>query len=203
MNTRLKDLTEKLYQEGVSKGQVKAQQQIDAAQQEAEDILKQAQEQAQKIVQDAEIKAKNLLTNAEAERQLKFDQAKSALKQEIEHFISGSIVKDTVQPAMADVQFMQQLITEVTTAWVKDNNVTLFVNEEQKNRLSQQLAGQAKEMLDKGVEIQTVNGIKAGFKIGPADGSYVVSFTENDFINYLAGFLRPQMMELLFHPQSK
>jgi V/A-type H+-transporting ATPase subunit E len=40
--------------------------------------------------------------------------------------------------------------------------------------------------------------MKSGFKVGPADGSYVISFTDEDFNNFFKAYLRPKSTELLF-----
>ena len=56
----------------------------------------------------------------------------------------------------------------------------------------------AKELLDKGVKIEKVNGLKVLFTISPADGSYKVNFGEEEFENYFKDFLRPQLVQMLF-----
>ena len=59
-------------------------------------------------------------------------------------------------------------------------------------------AKNAKALLDKGVEIKQVNGLKTLFSIAPADGSYKVNFGEAEFEAFFKSFLRPQMVEMLF-----
>ena len=59
-------------------------------------------------------------------------------------------------------------------------------------------AKKAKGLLDKGVKIEQVNGIKTLFSISPADGSYKINFGEEEFMNYFKEFLRPQLLEMLF-----
>ena len=54
------------------------------------------------------------------------------------------------------------------------------------------------DLLDKGVKIEQVNGIKTLFSVSPADGSYKVNFGEEEFMNYFKEFLRPQLVEMLF-----
>ena len=56
----------------------------------------------------------------------------------------------------------------------------------------------ADDLLDKGVKIEQVNGIKTLFSVSPADGSYKVNFGEEEFMNYFKEFLRPQLVEMLF-----
>ena len=64
--------------------------------------------------------------------------------------------------------------------------------------LKKYFAANAKALLDKGVTIEQVNGIKALFSVSPADGSYKVNFGEEEFMNYFKAFLRPQLVEMLF-----
>ena len=59
-------------------------------------------------------------------------------------------------------------------------------------------AVKAKALLDKGVTIEQVNGVKTLFTISPADGSYKVNFGEEEFENYFKAFLRPQLVDMLF-----
>lgn len=59
-------------------------------------------------------------------------------------------------------------------------------------------ASNAKNLLDKGVKIEEVNGAKALFSVSPADGSYKVNFGEEEFENYFKEFLRPQLVKMLF-----
>jgi V/A-type H+-transporting ATPase subunit E len=55
-----------------------------------------------------------------------------------------------------------------------------------------------KHLLEKGLKIESVNGIKTGFTLTPADGTYKVRFGEEEFIDYFKEFLRPQIQQLLF-----
>jgi V/A-type H+-transporting ATPase subunit E len=53
-------------------------------------------------------------------------------------------------------------------------------------------------MLDSGLKIEEVNGKKHSFTIAPSDGSYKITFGEEEFIAYFKDFLRPHLVELLF-----
>ena len=64
--------------------------------------------------------------------------------------------------------------------------------------LKKYFAANAKALLDKGVRIEQVNGIKTLFSVSPANGSYKVNFGEEEFMNYFKEFLRPQLVEMLF-----
>jgi V/A-type H+-transporting ATPase subunit E len=52
--------------------------------------------------------------------------------------------------------------------------------------------------MNKGLEFSFSPDVRTGFKIGPADGSYLISFTDDDFLNFLKAYLRPKTSHLLF-----
>ena len=55
-----------------------------------------------------------------------------------------------------------------------------------------------KELIDKGLEIKFDQSVNSGFQVSPKDGSYKVSFTEDDFTNFFKQYLRPKLAEILF-----
>jgi hypothetical protein len=49
-----------------------------------------------------------------------------------------------------------------------------------------------------GIEVQFSKNVAGGFKIGPKGEGYMISFTDKDFENIMAEYLRPKTKELLF-----
>jgi V/A-type H+-transporting ATPase subunit E len=64
--------------------------------------------------------------------------------------------------------------------------------------LESYIASNAKQLLDGGLRIESVNGLETEFTLSPADGSYKVKFGEAEFIAYFKEFLRPAIQKLLF-----
>ncbi|MDR2816346.1 MAG: hypothetical protein LBB62_06550 [Proteiniphilum sp.] len=193
---KIQELTSKLYAEGVEKGK-----------EEAERIVTQARAQEQQIVDAARAKAEELLSSAqkesaalkkhtEAELKLYAAQSSEALKTEIINMVTGKLFSTQVKNAVEDKTFMQQLIVELAQNWL--NNGTLTVGVENPEELKSYIASHAKNLLDKGLKIESVNGLKTGFTLAPENGSYKVRFGEEEFINYFREFLRPQIQQLLF-----
>ena len=75
---KIQELTEKLYREGVEKGQAEASRIIEEAKQQASQILAEAREQAQGIEAQAQKKAAELNANTKSELKLYTGQAMSA-----------------------------------------------------------------------------------------------------------------------------
>lgn len=198
MDNKLQELTEKLYNEGVAKGNQKAETILANAQAEASNLVKQAKQEAQAIVEAAQKSAEELTKNTRNELQMASKQAISALAQEVTSLINGSIVSASVKQATTDTSFMQNLIFTAVQNWATKQDLLVVVPEKDKSAVIDYFTAQAKSVLDNGLTIESANNIKAGFQIGPKDGSYKVSFTEADFINFFKEFLRPKLVELLF-----
>jgi V/A-type H+/Na+-transporting ATPase subunit E len=198
MDNKLQELTEKLYNEGVAKGNQKAETILANAQTEASNLVKQAKQEAQAIVEAAQKSAEELTKNTRNELQMASKQAISALAQEVTSLINGSIVSASVKQATTDTSFMQNLILTAVQNWATKQDLLVVVPEKDKSAVIDYFTAQAKSVLDNGLTIESANNIKAGFQIGPKDGSYKVSFTEADFINFFKEFLRPKLVELLF-----
>ena len=123
-------------------------------------------------------------------------QSVEALKSEVANLVTGKIVSSNVKAVVTDKAFMQRVILDITKEWSKSENLTVQASD------SEELAGyfesNAKDLLNKGVTIEKVNGKNVSFSIMPADGSYKVTFGEEEFIAFFKEFLRPRLVEMLF-----
>jgi V/A-type H+-transporting ATPase subunit E len=196
MNTKIQELTDIIYNEGVAKGQA-----------QAEQILAQAQEQAQKIVADAQKQADALLAaarkeaadnaeNVQKELKLHAQQAVEALKSEVATVVTDKIVSDSVKGFTADQKSFNEFMLKIAQEWGKNQQIEIKAQDA--DALKKYFTANAKDLLDKGVKITQVNGQAAEFSIQPADGSYKVNFGTEEFMNWFKSMLRPQLVETLF-----
>lgn len=196
MDTKIQELTEKIYKEGVEKGNEEAGRIIANANVKKEAILNDANVEAKRIIAAAEKQAAELKKNTEAEIKLFGSQSLEALKSEVMNLITGSIVSTNVKAVVADKNFMQKIILELVKNWAKDGSVTIESAEAES--LTAYFESNAKTLLDNGVKIEKVNGKPTSFTILPADGSYKVNFGEEEFISFFKEFLRPRLIDMLF-----
>lgn len=196
MNTKLQELTDKIYLEGVEKGNAEASEIIAKAKAEASEVILKAQNEADKLYKSAEDNAKELIKNTQAELKLFAQQSVSALKTEITNILCGEVVSDSVKAATSDKVFMQKLITIMVEELAK--NQAVIIETKDAEALTSYFKSNAKELLNKGVKIEKVNNIKTDFTISPADGGYKINFGEEEFIAYFKEFLRPKLVEMLF-----
>lgn len=193
---KIQELTSKLYAEGVEKGKEEAEKIVAAARTQEQQILNEARAKADDMLSSAKKESAALKRHTEAELKLYAAQSSEALKTEITNLLTNKVATQGVKEAVEDKAFMKQLILELVRNWSENQTVTVGV--ENPAELEQYIASQAKELLDKGLKIETVNGIKTGFTVSPGDGSYKVVFGEKEFTDYFKEFLRPQVQQLLF-----
>jgi len=200
MHTKLQELTDKIYSEGVQKANKEAEAILAKANKEAEEIKAKANAEAEKKIKEAEKKAEEINRNMQAEMKLAATQALSALKQQIAGLITLKVVQPSMKEVFGDKKFLQNIILNVVKGWTKTGDFDLDVvlpvkdQKEMEKFFKNSLAAE----MNKGVEVKFDKSVESGFKIGPKDGSYLISFTEEDFKNFFKTYLRTKTLDLLF-----
>ena len=196
MDNKVQEITEKIYLEGVEKGQFEAKKIVEAAEAEKAALLKKAQQEAEKIVADAKKSADELNKNTQSELQLYAGRALEALKSEIAGLLTSAVV-DVVVSETVNNEWLQKLMLTLASDWVTKENIVIQTADAA--ALTKYFANRAKALLDKGVKIEQVNGKPTAFAVLPADKSYKIQFGEDEFADFFKEFLRPQLNEMLFN----
>ncbi len=202
MQNKIQELTEKIYQEGISKGNAEAEIIISGAKKDAETIISEAKKEADDIIKAAKKKSEEIISNGESELTLSSKQALNAVKQQLTDLINGSIVNPVISEAFNDKTFIRKIIELAVNNWNGDSSgnpgIVLLVPEKEEKMLKEYFAKSAKEILNKGLEVKAEGSVKSGFQVSPKNGGYKISFTESDFNNFFKQYLRPKLTELLF-----
>ncbi|MDR1644466.1 MAG: hypothetical protein LBS05_01385 [Tannerellaceae bacterium] len=196
MDTKIQELTDKIYREGVEKGKEEASRIITEANQQKQTIVNEANAEAQRIVAAAGKQAAELEKNTKAELKLYAVQAVEALKSEVANLITNHVASANVKAVTQDKEYIRKVILTIAAEWVKNEALTIQTAEAE--TLVKYFEANAKDLLNKGVKIEKVGGKDTSFTIVPADGSYKVTFGEDEFVSFFKDFLRPQLVELLF-----
>lgn len=193
---KIQELTEKIYREGVEKGQAEADRIIQEANEQAAQIIAEAKKKAAEIETAGKKTVAELETNTKNELKLYTAQSLSALKSEIANVLTASAVGQAVDKLTADKDFLCKFTVALASKWVE--NEPIVIESADADALKAYFVKEAKAVLDKGVSIEKVNGRNSLFTIQPADGSYKVSFGKEEFEDYFKSFLRPQLVQMLF-----
>jgi V/A-type H+-transporting ATPase subunit E len=202
MEDKLQVLTTRIYEEGVEKARTEAANILAMAKKEADELLSAARQDAEKTSRQAREEAEDLKKNVASEIRLSGRQALNAIKQEIAEIVTLRAIAVPLSEAVGDKDFLKKIIEAAIKNWNPSGDVvpdlSLILPEEARENLDHYLESEIKKQLGKGIELRFDRKLDSGFRIGPADGSFVVSFSEKDFDNLFREYLRPKTMELLF-----
>lgn len=202
MEKKLQELTEKIYSEGVEKAKSEADSILKDAQKKADSIIAKANEERDQIIETAKKKSDEIIRNGQSEMKLASNQAVSEVKQKLTDIVTAKAVSESVSPAVSDKEFIKKIIETAVKNFFSEGSggmdLELTLPEAENKDLAEYFKAKAKSLIDGGLNIVTDSEMESGFKIGPADGSYKLSFTESDFINFFKNYMRPKTTELLF-----
>ena len=197
---KLQELTQKLYNEGLSKGKEEGEALLAQARAQAAQIEKQAQEEAQAILEKARKEAEDYKVKMEGDVKMAATQALQATRENIEKLIVAKAVDTPVKEAMSGEAFLKEIITAVAQRFSAQESadLALVLPEKLQKNLEPFVKGELAKTVGKGVEASFSKKIGGGFKIGPKDGSYFISFTDESFRELIGEYLRPATKKVLF-----
>lgn len=201
MENKLKELTDRLYGEGLEKGRVEADRLVAEAKEKAAAILADANAEAEKIVKKAEAKAADTEKNSMTEIQLAGRQAVAKIKSELAGVIIAKTSSEAVKAACVDAEFVKKLLLEVAKNWsgnAEQVSLKALLPAALEAEFAKVFEASAKELLAAGVEVGYSKEVKTGFKVGAKEGGYYISFTDESFEALLDEYLREKVSQLLF-----
>ncbi|NPV38856.1 V-type ATP synthase subunit E [Brevinematales bacterium NS] len=201
MEGKLKELTQKIYAEGLEKAQKEGQMIIRKAEEEANKILEKAKKDAEQMIKKAEQEAEQLRQRTLSEVKMASEQAMASLRQEITRLVVESVIKPSLKETLSDENVVGEVILTLARHWSNEEgrfDITVVLPEKHKEKLLAWFKAKAAALLEKGLDIQFESRMEGGFRIVPKDGSFVLSFTEKDFAEFFQSFLKPQAKEMLF-----
>ena len=206
MQKKLQELTDKIYKEGVEKANKEADKIVSDAQKQADELVAKAKKEADATIEKAKKEAEETRDNALNELQLSARQAISDLKQEVVSLIQAKTIEPETKTAFNDETFTRDIIQTIVKNWDpkgSDNvDLTVLLPENKKKEFEEFFRKKAKDLMESGLEIDFSEKIKGGFKIGPKDGGYLVSFSDADFDQFFKQYMRPRLISLLFEEQK-
>ena len=202
MQSKLQELTDKLYKEGLSKGTAEAEQVLAKAKAEAQQIIEQAKREADQLLANAKQTSSEIVKNTESELKMAARQTINSVKQQVEESVTAKAISPSVNSAFASPEFIQAIVKEAIAKFnpssEEGNELTVILPKDRQEQLQEYFFTKAGEALSLYLDVQFSKQVKSGFKIAPKNGGYQISFTEQDFDNLFKSFLRPRLVELLF-----
>ncbi len=200
-------LTRKLYDEGLAKGRQESEALVSKAQSDAVRIVSEAKAEAQRILDQAHRSAEELKGNTATEIAIASRQAVGSLREMIEEMVVARSIGKPVSELSIDAGFVRDMLLAVAANWqgaAASGRVELaaMLPEAKRKEFDEVFGKSAGVIMDAGVELSYSNGVKSGFRIGPKDGGYRISFTGADFEALLGEYLKPRLAQLVFEKQD-
>ena len=197
---KLQELTQKLYDEGLAKGKQEGEAVLQKAVEEAGSIVKKAQEEAEAILAKARKEADDFKVKVEGDVKMASMQALQATRVDIENLVIAKAVNEPVAKALSSEEYLKGIITAVAQKFSAEEpaDLSLVLPESLKAGLEPFVKNELGKLLGKGVEASFSKKLAGGFKIGPKDGGYFVSLTDDTFKDLIGAYLRPATKSLLF-----
>lgn len=193
----IKNLIEKIQQEGIKIAQDKAKEIEARAAKDAERLLQEAKGQAERFISEAnervskmEEKQKTLL--AQAGRDLLI-----ILRKEIDAVLNKLIsleVKNTLTP-----DALTKIVTELVKNYSGKNEgqVIVSLRKEDLELIERGLLHKLQEEVKKGISLKAADDIQAGFVISYDGGKSQCDFSDKALAEYIGAYLKPKLAEIL------
>ena len=126
-------------------------------------------------------------------------QAIQATRASIENLIVAKAT-EPAKGALAEEAYLKEIITAVAQRFSTQESadLALVLPEKLQKNLEPFVKGELGKTIGKGVEATFSKKIAGGFVIGPKDGGYFISLTDEAFQNLIGEYLRPATKKILF-----
>ncbi len=200
MDNKLQELTDKLYNEGLSKGKAEGEAILAKAKEEAASIVGEARKEAEAIVAKAKKDAGEMSAKVSNDIRKAAEQSIQATKNDIEKLVVSKAVDQKVDSALASADYVKDILTAVAKNFNSEDasELSVVLPESLKSALEPFVKNELSSILGKGVEASFSKKISGGFRIGPKDGGYFISMTDETVKELISEYLRPATKKLLF-----
>lgn len=197
-NDKLKELTERLYKEGLSKGREEGDKILAEARARAGAIEDEARKKAAKTIADAEKKASDIMSKAASDVKMASAQSLQSLKAAITDAVLAKSVDSAAAKVLSNESFVKDIILKAAAGMGKEaGDLCVILPEDHQKKLGDYVRSEISKAVGKGIEVRP-GKIKGGFNIGPKDGGYFISMSEETFDELIKEYLRPATRKELF-----
>lgn len=200
MQNKLQELTDKLYNEGLSKGREEGEALLAKAKSQAADIVAEAEKKAAEIMTKAEKEAEAYKVKVAGDLKMAASQSVQSTRKDIEDLVVFKMTGSATEKALSDEAFVKEVIKAVAEKFNAETamDLNLVLPESLKSSLEPFVKNELSTILKGQVNASFSKKIAGGFTIGPKDGSYFISLTDDTFKELISEYLRPATRKLLF-----
>lgn len=196
MSIQVKELIDKIKNEGVL-----------AAENEAGKIIAEAEEKAAQIIKEAQAKAESYQAQAEQEIEKKEVAGREALKQAARDVLIGlekqimkqfdAVISGSVDSTLT-TSLTEKIIVDLVHAWAEkgEAGIKVILSSKDAEKLKDALKGKLSKRFKEGVDIVPSAKFTKGFRIGGSSGA-LYDFSKESIAEVLAEALSPDLAAAL------
>ena len=193
----IKELIEKIQEDGIRVAQEKANQIESQARQKADEIIKNAKTEADKIIKAAkDMVAKMENTSLASLKQASRDLLLS-LRKEISALLD-KVIASAANEALTPNELAKILTVLINQTTKHDKgDIIVLVNKDDLHSLEKGLLAELKDEIKKGVTLKASEDIAGGFIISYDAEKSHFDFTDKALAEYISSYLKPKLTEIL------
>lgn len=197
MADKLQELTEKLYLQGLSKGKEEGEQILARAKADSEKMIAEAKDKVAGIIAAAEKESEDLKSKVASDLRMASAQCLQATRKDIENLVTGRIAD---VKALHEPEFLKEIIRTVASKFSAQESadLSLILPASIKDEIEPWIKSELAATVRGEIKADFSKKISGGFTIGPGDGSYFISLTEDTFKELISEYLRPVTRKILF-----
>tara|TARA_Y100000031_G_C8171247_1_gene361918 strand:- start:219 stop:830 length:612 start_codon:yes stop_codon:yes gene_type:complete len=199
MAEKLKELLEKINEEGIKRSEAKAHEIEEKAKVEAGRILDNAKRKSRKLIEDANTE----IEKTKKSRDIALKQASRdlilSLKEEIKKTL-GRVVSKEVSSAISGAELaaiLGNVIEKYIEKGGKDSDIKVLLKKETLDKLKTSFISKLNSKLKQGIDFKVSPNINAGFSISFDKGKSFFDFSDDGLKEALSAFLNPELAKLL------
>ncbi len=195
MTEEIKDLIEKIQQEGVFAAENKAKAIEDEAKSKAREIIEKAKNDARKLIEDAQNKISRMEENTKSQLKQAGRDLLLNLKDEINITLNKLIIRN-IRESLKPGEVVK-IITMLIKDYVSQKNITISLNNDDYKMMEQGFLDELGEEIKKGVTLKPSEDITAGFIISYDQGKSFFDFSDKALAEYISLYLKPKLAAIL------
>ncbi|MGB4235840.1 MAG: hypothetical protein WBJ52_07230 [Methanoregulaceae archaeon] len=193
MPEEIRDLIEKIQQEGIQAAEEKAKIIEDDARHKADAILSRARAEAEELISAAH---ERIQRDDERERALLAQAGRDlllSLRQEINAMLGQIVVSDVREVLTPEALY--RLILEIASNYstTDQSDIIVSLNEKDLNLLEQHYLRQLRQETERGITLQCGEEIRGGFTISFDSGKSCYDFSDKALARYIIMCLKPKL----------
>lgn len=199
MSEKLKELLEKINQEGVKQAEKKARAIESEARNQAQTIVNEAKSEAQRIIKEAKGAARKTKQASEIALKQAGRDLTLSLKDDIRNIFDRIIAAETSKAISHEeiIAILKDLIGKFADKKGEISDVRVLLRKEDLQKVREGFLSKLKHALKDGMEFRPASNINAGFSISFDKGKSFFDFTDEGLVGALCAYLNPELAGLL------